>query len=82
MFSAYFTGFLRVREGKKILGIFEVFLGVFEKTLEKKDRETHKKAREIGKRKKQGHRKKARIGGSGDIWHSTLIRNVGFPGSP
>ena len=39
MFSAYLTGFLRVRKVRKILGVFEVFLGVFEKTKEKKDRE-------------------------------------------
>ena len=38
MFSAYFTGFLRVRKVRKILGVFEVFLGIFEKTKEKKDR--------------------------------------------
>ena len=38
MFSACFTGFLRVRTARKILGIFEVFLGVFEKTKEKKGR--------------------------------------------
>ena len=41
MFSAYFSGFLRVRKGVKaikILGVFEVFLGIFEKTKEKKDR--------------------------------------------
>ena len=39
VFVAYFTGFLRVREVMKILGVFEVFLGIYEKTKEKKDRE-------------------------------------------
>ena len=39
VFSAYFTGFLRVREVILILGVFEVFLGIYEKTKEKKDRE-------------------------------------------
>ena len=38
MLSAYFTGFLRVRKVRKILGVFEVFLGIFEKAKEKKDR--------------------------------------------
>ena len=38
MFSTYFPGFLRVREVRTILGVFEVFLGIFEKTKEKKDR--------------------------------------------
>ena len=39
VFSAYFTGFYRVREVVKILGVFEVFLGIYEKTKEKKHRE-------------------------------------------
>ena len=39
VFSASFTGFLRVRTARRILGVFEVFLGVFGKTKEKKDRE-------------------------------------------
>ena len=39
VFSACFTGFLRVHTVRKILGIFEIFLGVFEKTKERKDRE-------------------------------------------
>ena len=38
VFSAYFPGFLRVRQLRKILGVFEVFLGIFEKTKEKKER--------------------------------------------
>ena len=38
MFSAYFPRFLGVRQVRKILGVFEVFLGIFEKTKEKKDR--------------------------------------------
>ena len=38
VFSACFTGFLRIRTVRKILGIFEFFLGVFEKNKEKKDR--------------------------------------------
>ena len=37
VFSAYFPGFLRVRQAREILGLFEVFLGVFEKTKERKD---------------------------------------------
>ena len=32
-----FSGFLRVREVRIILGVFEVFLGIFEKTKEKKE---------------------------------------------
>ena len=41
MISAYFPGFLGVRQGRKILGVFEVFLGFFffEETKEKEDRE-------------------------------------------
>ena len=38
VFSAYFPGFLRVDQVRKILGVFEVFLGLFAKTKEKKDR--------------------------------------------
>ena len=38
VFSAHFSGFLRVRKVRKFLGVFEVFLGIFEKTKEKKDR--------------------------------------------
>ena len=38
MFSAYFPVFLRVREVRKILGVFEGCLGIFKKTKEKKDR--------------------------------------------
>ena len=33
-----FSGFLRVRMARKILGVSGVFLGIFEKTKEKKDR--------------------------------------------
>ena len=38
MFSAAFTGFLRVRTAIKILGVLGVFLGVIEKNKEKKAR--------------------------------------------
>ena len=38
VYSAYFPRFLGVRQVRKILGVFEVFLGIFEKTKEKKDR--------------------------------------------
>ena len=42
VFSAYFPGFLRVRnlnrKVREILGVFEVFLCIFKKTKEKKDR--------------------------------------------
>ena len=37
VFSAYFTGFLRVRKVSKILGVLGVFIGIFEKSKEKKD---------------------------------------------
>ena len=33
-----FQGFLRVRQAREILGVFEVFLGILQKTKEKKDR--------------------------------------------
>ena len=39
MLSAYFSGVLRGREVREILGAFEVFLGICKKTKEKKDRE-------------------------------------------
>ena len=38
MFSAYFTGFVRVRKARTFLDVYEVFLGVFEKNKEKKAR--------------------------------------------
>ena len=42
VFSAYFPRFLGVRQVRKILDVFEVFLGIFEKTKEKKDRAVDK----------------------------------------
>ena len=38
VFSAYFTGFLRVHRARKILDVFEGFPWFFKKTKEKKDR--------------------------------------------
>ena len=48
VFSAYFPGFLRVRQVREILGLLEVFLGVFEKTKERKDRDTNSRVHERG----------------------------------